>query len=149
MDYKSIFRALPHNYFIIDVDPPKFTILDGSDNHFQSLDRTREELVGNGIFEMFPDNQSNNYQNAKQLRESFMFVITNLQLHRLTARYDVPIRGTSQFDFRFWTIQNYPYIENGKLKYIINTATDVTSVFRLVEAQANPSQLINNDPTTK
>lgn len=130
MNALKILRALPIAYFVIAIDPPKFTILEGSDYHINSLGLTRDAVIGNGIFELFPDNEKNNYNSADRLFASFMHVVEQKTSHVLILQYDVPILGTDKFEVRHWAVHNYPYFEDEKLLYILNVAMDMTAGFK-------------------
>lgn len=125
----QVMRGLPINFFIIDIDAPRFTIIDGSDKHFNELQIKRENVTGRGVFEMFPDNEENNFDSSDKLLKSFMTVIETEKPHMITLQYDIPtIFG---FEIRYWSVKNSPCFENGKLRYIYNIPTDITALYKM------------------
>lgn len=128
-EIRMIFRQLPHNYFIMNIDAPKYTIIGATDIHLKSIGVTREQIIGKGTFDMFPDNPDNHYKNSEKLLKSFERVIATKVAHQMeTVRYDIFDKDAGIFKKKYWAVLNTPYIENGKVKFIINNATDLTAL---------------------
>ena len=127
---EPLFNALPINYFMIEADP-RFTIVAATDQHLLSIGCTRKSVIGEGVFDRFPDNPDNKYDNSANLRASFNYVIEKKQTHLMeTLRYDV--ESVNGFEAKYWSIINTPYEQDGKL-YIINSAIDVTKIYQLTQ----------------
>lgn len=129
----KLLHAFPINFFILDIDAPKYTIIDASDKHLRELGVDRQYVVGKGVFEAFPDNVKNNFDSGYKLLESFNHVVQYQNDHLVLLQYDIPVQGTNAFEFRYWSVQNSPFFEDGKMKYIFNICTDVTRIFRLAK----------------
>lgn len=128
IDFEEVFKQLPHNYFLVDVDAPKFTIVAASDVYIPSTGLTREAIIGKGTFEILPDNADS--KNAENLRDSFNQVMERKMAHILEPiRYEVENEG--EIITKYWSVVNYPYIEDGRVRFIINAAADVTAVYKL------------------
>lgn len=141
INYQQIFEELPHNYFILDIDAPKFSILDVSSAHLVGLHTTREQLLGNAVLEMFPDNPQQEEKNSETLKQSLLKVLETKKNDIMKVmRYDIPKDDT--FETRYWMVENKPVCDSkGNVLMIINSALDVTSVletqFKELEQQEN------------
>lgn len=51
----TILRGVPGNCLILLPDSPKFTIVEVSEEYNDATFTKREEIIGRGIFEVFPD----------------------------------------------------------------------------------------------
>ena len=92
----------------------------------------RDQLIGYGVFDLFPDNPGNNYRNSEKLRESFMKVIARGRADNMQpVRYDVFNTELNHFEAKYWSVINYPFMVDGEVKYIINAAADLTAVYKL------------------
>lgn len=63
-DALQILNAVPDNYLILLPDAPRFTIVGVTEAYLKATFTKREEIVGMGLFEVFPDNPS-----CRMLRE--------------------------------------------------------------------------------
>lgn len=125
--YKKIFRQVPQNYLLIDIDDPKFTMLDITQYHLDAIGVTRDYVIGKGVFEAFPDNPKQQYSNSENLRNSFLWVIETKESHSMAPiRYDVEVNG--KFESKYWKVTNYPVFENGEVVAIFNYAIDITDI---------------------
>jgi PAS domain S-box-containing protein len=51
-------------------------------------------------------------------------------------RYDIPIRGTDEFEERYWTTTNTPVLnENGEVIYFIHSPANVTELYKLSQKE--------------
>ncbi len=55
-DFRQLFEAAPGLYLVLLPDPPRYTIVAVSDAHARAPMTRREDIVGRGLFEVFPDN---------------------------------------------------------------------------------------------
>src|SRR5205823_4418500 len=55
-DFRSLFEAVPGLYLVLLPDPPQFTIVAASNAYLRATVTKREEILGRGLFEVFPDN---------------------------------------------------------------------------------------------
>ncbi len=54
-DYARIFTSAPSPVLVLAPDPPRFTIVDATDAFLAATVTRREEIIGAGVFEVFPD----------------------------------------------------------------------------------------------
>ncbi len=126
-EFDAIFNAIPGKHMILKVDPPKFTILAANKSHLELVNRSKEGLIGRGIFEVFPPGPDN-LTAADELTSSFCEVIEHKKVHYLPAqRYDLSGENLQNYSEKFWRIKNSPVFgKNGNVKLIINSIEDVT-----------------------
>jgi PAS domain S-box-containing protein len=123
-----LFESVPGKNLLILNNPPHFTIAGVSNDYLKLIQKSREELVGQGIFESFPSNRNNpDDQGEFNLRTSFQEVIEqNKRSSIITYRYDV-LNSEDEYEERHWKIFNTPIPDlNGELKYIIHNVEEIT-----------------------
>jgi PAS domain-containing protein len=54
--FRRMFEASPTPFLVLAPDAPRFTIVEVNDAYLTAVMRTREELLGLGVFEAMPDN---------------------------------------------------------------------------------------------
>lgn len=132
MNEIELFNQLPHIYLLIGVDAPKFTILQATDMHLETLNLKREYVIGKGFFELFPDNPEQSYKNSVKLTHSFLHVIEKSEEHHMrNVQYDVADKN-GIFETMFWNVHNHPFFINGEVVAIINNPVNLTSLFKQV-----------------
>jgi PAS domain S-box-containing protein len=128
-DLWSIFQALPGNYIILLPDAPKFTIVAFNDKRAAET-FTRQDHIGRGIFEAFPDNPDDPEANGvAMLTASLETVLRTKHAHQMTVqKYDIPKADGRGFEMRYWLPVNIPVMNaEGEVGYIIHAAEDVTA----------------------
>ena len=132
VNFKAVFESTPGVHVLLLPDSPRFTIITVSDDHFYVSGKTREELVGLGLFEAFPPNVKDaSFDGDESLGASFQYVIKNKKPHRLPVqRYDLK-NENGEFEAKYWSATNKPVLDqDGNLLYIIHSAEDITSRIR-------------------
>ncbi|MDQ3847038.1 MAG: PAS domain-containing protein, partial [Bacteroidota bacterium] len=89
----------------------------------------KEELIGRGLFEAFPNPPDDpELTSEKRLRASLEYTIAHKEPHRLPVhRYDIT-NADGSFEERYWSAVNKPVLnEDGAVVYIIHSAEDVTA----------------------
>lgn len=112
---------------------PDLRIVDATDRYLADTMRTRDELVGLGLFEAFPENPdlADGDEGVAALRSSLSRVrATGTADTMPVQRYDIP-RPHGGFDQRYWSPVNTPVLdEAGEIVLIHHQVTDVTEVMR-------------------
>jgi signal transduction histidine kinase len=107
-----------------------------SDNYNRATMTTREEILGRGLFDVFPDNPDDvSATGVSNLRASLERVFR----HRVpdampVQKYDIrrPDAEGGGFEERFWNPVNSPVLgPGGEVTYIIHRVEDVTEQVRL------------------
>ena len=82
--FKRLFHASPAPFLVLRPDAPHFTIAEVNDAYLSATMRTRDEVVGRGVFEVFPDNPSDETSvGVSILRSSLQKVLTSRQPNTL------------------------------------------------------------------
>jgi signal transduction histidine kinase/CheY-like chemotaxis protein len=132
-DFRLLFESAPGLFLVLAVDPPRFTILGASDRYLRATMRTRQELVGRGLFEAFPDNPEDaNADGVANLGASLARVVERREPDAMPIqKYDIALPDGT-FTERFWSPVNTPVLGGeGELRYIIHRVEDVTEFVRM------------------
>ncbi len=145
--YKAIFNNISAAILLIDTDAPYYTILDVNEAYLKATNSNRETLVGKSVFGAFPANPSDEEaKNIEMTIFSFEQAITNKTPHTMSDyRYDIPVRGTDQFEERYWTTTNTPVLDAyGKVAYFIHSPANVTELIKLREKEIASVEALKN-----
>ena len=135
-NFNRLFEASPAPFLVLAPDAPRFTIREVNNAYLAATSRTREELIGRGVFEAFPDNPDEpSVGGVAKLRASLERVLATRQPDRLPGlRYDVA-PPEDDFQERWWSPVNSPVLDdNGEVEAIIHNANDVTEERRITLA---------------
>lgn len=135
IDYKAIFEAAPGLYLILLPDS-KFTIAAVSDSYAAATMTKRDEIIGRGLFEVFPDNPDDKFADGENnLRASLNHVLKNKTAHTMAVqKYDIR-RPDGTFEVRWWSPVNKPVLDQTEaIKYIIHRVEDVTDYIQASES---------------
>ena len=140
MDYRAIVEGLPGLFLILD---PELTIVGVSDAYARATMTRREEMVGKGLFEVFPDNPDDpTADGVHNLRASLQRVLKSAAPDTMAVqKYDVrkPEEEGGGFEERYWTPTNVPVLgKDGRVRYIIHKAEDVTEFIHLRQKGHEP-----------
>src|SRR5512140_3376356 len=130
-DFRALFESVPGLFLVLEPDAPRYTIVAVSDAYARATMTRREELLGRGLFEVFPDNPSDpRASGTRNLGASLEEVIRSRAPNAMALqKYDIPRREEEGggFEERWWSPINSPVIgAEGKLSYIIHRVEDVT-----------------------
>jgi signal transduction histidine kinase/ActR/RegA family two-component response regulator len=136
LDFKSLFEAAPGSYLVLD---PELVIVAVSDAYLRDTMTVREEILGRGLFEVFPDNPDDPEGTGEgNLRASLDRVRRTLTADPMAVqKYDIrrPEVEGGGFEARYWTPVNSPILgPDGRLAYILHSVDDVTEFVRLEQA---------------
>lgn len=121
-------NSIPGHYLILD---PQLRIVDATDAYLRATMTEREEIVGRGLFEVFPDSSGDADANGEDdLRDSLARVIRThcpdslvVQKHGMRA----PADPGGDLESRHLNLVNTPVIAaDGTLSHIVHQAVDVT-----------------------
>lgn len=127
--FQLFFEAAPHPYLVLRPDDD-FTIVAVNGRYLDATGTKRSDLVGRGLFEVFPDNPDDRITTSvSDLRSSLGRVKSEGVVDVMgVQRYDIPTAGTAdEFEERYWSPVNTPVFDSGgKLAFIIHHVEDVT-----------------------
>jgi signal transduction histidine kinase/CheY-like chemotaxis protein len=143
VDFKSLFEAAPGAYLVLD---PDLVIVAVTDAYLRATMTSREDVLGRGLFEVFPDNPDDpQATGAGNLRASLDRVARNRVPDAMAVQqYDIrrPEADGGGYEVRHWSPFNSPVLdEDGNLAYIIHRVVDVTEFVRLKELETEQQQL--------
>ncbi|MFF8193497.1 PP2C family protein-serine/threonine phosphatase [Streptomyces bobili] len=131
IDYAAVFHALPGMVALLT---PDLVYADANDDFLQLAGRTREQLLGRYIFDVFPENP--NDQAAAGMRETqasmLRVVATGERDTMALLRYDIqdPERPGHWVE-HFWSPVNAPVLgPDGEVVLIVHRVEEVTELIR-------------------
>ncbi|WP_061248285.1 hybrid histidine kinase/response regulator LvrA [Leptospira alstonii] len=131
--YRLIFESLPGLYLIL---LPDLRIAAVSESYLKATNTKRDEILGRGIFDVFPDNPSDpNADGAGNLHDSLMLVLKDKASNTMAVqKYDVRRSEADGggFEEKYWSPMNSPILdEKGEVVYIVHKVEEVTEFVRL------------------
>jgi PAS domain S-box-containing protein len=139
IDFGSLFSALPSPVLVLAPDAPRFTIIDVNQAYLAATMRRREDLLGLGVFEAFPDNPDElGATGVRNLRSSLERALSSGESDLMAVqKYDIPAPDGG-FEERWWDPVNTPLLDaNGTVLALLHQVTDVT---HRVQAEAASRQ---------
>ena len=137
-DFRLLFESTPDLYLVLNQD---LAIVAVSDTYLRATMTQRDEIVGRGIFDVFPDNPDDPAATGvANLRASLERVLREHVADVMAVqKYDVrrPDSEGGGFDERYWSPVNFPVLgADQQLQYILHRAEDVTEFIRLRQLQS-------------
>ncbi|MEV1081845.1 ATP-binding protein [Streptomyces sp. NPDC050211] len=129
-DFQRLFDATLSPLLVLS---PDFTIVEVN-RAYLAATRTKREIVGRPIFEVFPDNPDDpSADGVAKLRRSLETVVATGRTDVMALqRYDIPTGDEGVFAERYWSPVNTPVIgADGQVTHIIHRVEDVTELVRL------------------
>lgn len=139
-DFQSLFEAAPDLYLVLG---PDLKIVAVSNSYLEATLTKRKEILGKGIFEVFPDNPNDEAATGVgNLRSSLERVLLSKVADAMAVqKYDIPL-PEGGFEERFWSPLNTPVLNSkGEVSYIIHKVEDVTEFIRLKQQGTEQNKL--------
>jgi len=132
-DFQALFQSTPGLYLVL---APDFTIKAVTDAYLHATMTNREDILGRGVFDVFPDNPSDpSATGVRNLRTSLQRVLQDKTSDAMAVqKYDIrkPESEGGGFEERYWSPVNSPVLgPTGEVLYIIHRVEDVTKFIRL------------------
>jgi signal transduction histidine kinase len=142
-DFRSLFERTPGLYLVL---APDLTIVAVNDAYARATMTVRDEIVGRGLFDVFPDNPDDPAATGvSNLRASLDRVRALLRPDAMAIqKYDIrrPEAEGGGFEERYWSPLNTPVLDgDGRLLWIIHRVEDVTDLVRLRQGEAARDRL--------
>ena len=125
-DYRTLFESIPNQFIVVD---PQRRVIAATDSFLEATGRVREEILGQDILRVFPDNPNDPEANGTTvLRESIERVLASKTIDILPVqRYDMELSDGS-FEERYWQPLNAPVFgADGEIACVLHGAEDVTA----------------------
>ncbi len=151
INLELLFNALPTPCLLLLSDTPRFTIIGANKAYCIATNTCKEDLINKGIFEAFPDNPNDpRATGVKNLTASLELVIETRRTQKLDIQnYDIPVRGTAEFEEKYWRAENSPVLnERAEIEYIIHSVSDITEKIK-AEEQRKIAELLITDSEAK
>jgi serine phosphatase RsbU (regulator of sigma subunit) len=137
IDYAAVFQALPGMVALLT---PDLVVADVNEEFLRGAGRTREQMVGRYLFDVFPDNPNNpSASGMRNLAASLQRVATSGERDAMALqRYDVesPDRP-GEWEERYWSPINAPVPgRDGKVALLVHRVEEVTE---LIKARGGPT----------
>ncbi|HLF99106.1 MAG TPA: PAS domain-containing protein [Acidimicrobiia bacterium] len=131
--FQALFESAPGLYLVLD---PDLRIVAVSNAYLHATMTRREDILGQGIFAVFPDNPDDPEATGEaNLRASLQRVLdTGAPDAMAVQKYDIrqPENEGGRFEVRYWSPVNSPVLgTDGDVRYIIHRVEDVTEFVRL------------------
>lgn len=132
IDYAAVFQALPGMVALLTSE---LVYVDANEDFQRLSGRTREQLVGRYIFDVFPDNPNDPAATGmRDVRASMLRVVATGERDTMALqRYDVedPLRP-GHWEERYWSPINAPVFgPDGKVAFVLHRVEEVTELIRL------------------
>ena len=147
INHKKIFELVTDLYLILSTD---LIILDVNRALEKASMRTKEQLIGHYLFEVFPDNPNDKTANGvSNLSKSLQSVLTQKKSHTMAVqKYDIQ-RPDGIFEVRYWSPVNTPVLNSeNEIEYIIHRVQDVTE-YMILKKEQKHMLLMENSTLTK
>lgn len=128
-NYQNIFKVLPLPCLLLEPKDGYFFIGDANERCFEVIGKVKEELIGNSIPDVFPENPEQLGNNWIKIHESLNKVLISGKPDRIdNLRYDLLIPGLNEFEERYWQVENIPIVDetSGKVNSILYSTLDKT-----------------------
>jgi signal transduction histidine kinase/ActR/RegA family two-component response regulator len=142
-DYQALFESAPVSCAVLD---PELVFVAASDAYLSDTMTVREQIIGRGIFEVFPGNPDDfDETGTGNLHASLERVCHDLVPDTMAVqRYDIPRPEAAGggFEIRYWSTACSPGTSpDGRLTSIFIVVQDVTEYVRLNEREARHIEL--------
>ncbi|WP_436531792.1 ATP-binding protein [Actinoplanes sp. HUAS TT8] len=139
VDFQALFESAPDLYLVLD---PDLRIVAATDAYLQATLTRREQVLGRGIFEVFPDNPDDPRATGTANLRASLHRVLDLRTPDTMAvqKYDVerPAEAGGGFEERYWSPRNNPVLDaTGDVIYILHQAKDVTEFVALQQHGSN------------
>jgi PAS domain-containing protein len=131
IDYEAVYRQLPVPVLLLT---PEFAIADANQAYLDATGRTREQLLGRHVFDVFPDNPADpTATGVHDISASFGRVLATGKTDVLSfQKYDVEVPGSpGAYEPRYWCPVNAPvHGPDGQIVLIANCVEEITERVR-------------------
>jgi PAS domain S-box-containing protein len=129
LDYQNLFNGLPDQYVVFKSDSPVFTMLAASEAYLAITGRSRKELIGKSLFDIFPDTSEMATETGAGELQAALDAVIESQKQESTGiiRYDLADEN-GVMQVRYWQATHTPIVQNGVCTAILQSTADVTEL---------------------
>jgi signal transduction histidine kinase len=135
LDFRLLFEESPDVLLVLLPDAPRFTAVAATKARLLATHSTLEQTIGNGLFELFPDNPDDPAATGTaNLRASLERVLASKEPDTMAVqKYDIRLPDGS-FESKYWSPRNIPVLSgDGKIIYILHRVVEVTELVKASE----------------
>ncbi|MFL5270747.1 MAG: PAS domain-containing protein, partial [Anaeromyxobacteraceae bacterium] len=133
IDFRLLYETAPVAFLVLAPDRPRFTIIAASDAYLR-VTKTTRDIIGRGIFDVFPDDPDDPGSTGGPARASFERVLdTGAHDAMAVQKHSIPRPAAEGggFEERYWSPVNTPVLgRDGKVLYVHHRVEDVTEFVR-------------------
>jgi PAS domain S-box-containing protein len=126
VDHAALFRALPTPYMVMDRD---LVLVECNDAYLATVGRSREELLGRPVFEVFPPTpDALDESGVPRVQRSFERARDTGQIDTMPLqRYDIPDPSGTGLVPRYWSLISVPIRDaQGRVVLVAQRAEDIS-----------------------
>ncbi|QNS03031.1 PP2C family protein-serine/threonine phosphatase [Streptomyces xanthii] len=131
IDYAAVFRALPGMVALLT---PDLVYADANEDFLRLVGRTREQLLGRYIFDVFPENPNDPAAAGMQeTKASMLRVVTSGERETMALlRYDIEDSARpGHWVEHYWSPVNAPVLDaDGEVTLIVHRVEEITELVR-------------------
>ncbi|MFH8803291.1 PP2C family protein-serine/threonine phosphatase [Streptomyces sp. NPDC017936] len=131
IDYAAVFRTLPGMVALLT---PDLVYADANEDFLHVAGRTREQVIGRHLFDVFPDNPDNpSAGGVRNLEASLRRVLATGERDVMALQhYDVELsERPGQWEERYWSPVNAPVLgPDGSVVLLVHRVEEVTELIR-------------------
>ncbi|MER7777772.1 SpoIIE family protein phosphatase [Streptomyces sp. NPDC096191] len=136
VDYAAVFHALPGMVALLDRN---LVYVDANDDFTRLAGRSREQLIGRYIFDVFPERpEEEDTTGMRETRASLLRVVASGERDTMAlVRYDIEDPGRpGHWHEHFWSPVNAPVLgPDGRVVLIVHRVEEIT---QLIRARSGP-----------
>jgi signal transduction histidine kinase len=135
LNFQLLFEESPDVLLVLLPDSPRFTMVAATKQRLLATHTTKEQILGRGLFEIFPDNPDDpSATGTANLRASLERVLATKAPDTMAVqKYDIALPN-GQFEVKYWSPRNIPVLSaTGDVQYILHRAVDVSDLARASE----------------
>ncbi|MDP9109305.1 MAG: response regulator [Pseudomonadota bacterium] len=126
IDLGKVVQALPGSFLIMLPAAPH-TIIEISDALLNTIERSRAEVIGRGLFDAFPETVAASGRGERVQQAIATLIETRLAQALPVQRYDLQAGGGVSAIVKFWRSTLFPVLDaQGQVEAIIERVQDVT-----------------------
>ncbi|WP_328377527.1 SpoIIE family protein phosphatase [Streptomyces sp. NBC_00440] len=131
IDYAAVLQALPSMVALLT---PELVYVDANEEYLRGSGRSREQLIGRYLFDVFPDNPHDpGASGARNLYASLQRVLSTGERDTMALqRYDVQsTERPSEWEERYWSPVNAPILgPDGQVVLLVHRVEEVTQLIK-------------------
>jgi PAS domain S-box-containing protein len=135
-DLLLLFEAAPGVILVVLPDAPRYTMVAATKARLEATHKSREETIGHGFFEAFPDNPDDaNASGSNDLRASLARVLATRAPDTMpVTRHDV-VGPDGNYVRKYWSAKNVPVLSSSgdEVRFIVHRVEDVTELVQATE----------------